>query len=567
MEASRIFAGIEGGATQSRLLFIDETGKRYGEWSQSGLNCCLDGFDVIADRIAKWIQMAKKEVGIVGPLAAVGMGLSGAEDEENNQRLIGFLKDQHGDIAVEFSLSSDAVVAVAASFQNGGTVMVAGTGSACRLLKADGNVYGVGGWGHEIGDGGSAFWIARRLIRYIFDEEDGLYPSPYPISKTKRLFLEFFGLCNKAGILEVLYTNFDKSRIASFAAHVAKEASDDPLIRQVFRDAGEQLGLHVRAISRNFDEEMFDDAPLLLIGSVWQSWELLKDGFIHGLKSNGSQIGRVTLYNLLETPALGAALLAAKKLGKKITCEQRTAVFEEMSDENDILPGQKWIMCNICCRSASISSSRVKFYLTKCGHIFCSKCLISIGSSRDGARVCLYCKEKITICKISRDMPEAVQTYFRCPRELLTESMVEIMQVIKFQTMHAAYLVKRFNIMQNNYEKLRRFCCEILHKKTVLERQLMGKVKLPQHNNISVNDMSTPILRSTTSAKNLHSMRNVGTSKTSVTSESISKSGTESSVIENSTCSLNESVVVDMAEISVKNSVVPRTSHANQSTW
>lgn len=47
------------------------------------------------------------------------MGLSGAEDEENNQRLIDFLKDQHGDIALEFSLSSDAVVAVAASFQNG----------------------------------------------------------------------------------------------------------------------------------------------------------------------------------------------------------------------------------------------------------------------------------------------------------------------------------------------------------------------------------------------------------------------------------------------------------------
>lgn len=67
------FGGDFSGATQSRLLFIDETGKRYGEWNQPGLNYCLDGFDVVADKIAKWIQMAKKEVGIIGPLAAVVM--------------------------------------------------------------------------------------------------------------------------------------------------------------------------------------------------------------------------------------------------------------------------------------------------------------------------------------------------------------------------------------------------------------------------------------------------------------------------------------------------------------
>ncbi|VDP25207.1 unnamed protein product [Onchocerca flexuosa] len=153
---------------------------------------------------------------------------------------------------------------------------------------------------------------------------------------------------------------------------------------------------------------------------------------------------------------------------------------QEILDEDDIIPGQSWIACNMCCRSASISPSRIAFYLTRCGHIFCNKCLI------DTTRICLYCKKKITICKISRNMPQKVRTYFRCPRELLAESMVEIMQVIRFQTMHAACLAKRFNIMRTNYEKLRRFCCEILQKKTTLERELMNKVGLSDHNNTSV---------------------------------------------------------------------------------
>lgn len=47
-----------------------------------------------------------------------------------------------------------------------------------------------------------------------------------------------------------------------------------------------------------------------------------------------------------------------------------------------------------------------------------------------------------------------IQTYFRCPREILAESIVEIMQVIRFQTMHAACLMKRFNVMVSSLSLL-----------------------------------------------------------------------------------------------------------------
>lgn len=47
------------------------------------------------------------------------MGLSGAEDAACNERFIDFLKDQHGDIAEEFLLASDAVMSLKAAFPNG----------------------------------------------------------------------------------------------------------------------------------------------------------------------------------------------------------------------------------------------------------------------------------------------------------------------------------------------------------------------------------------------------------------------------------------------------------------
>lgn len=47
------------------------------------------------------------------------MGLSGAEDEGTNRRMLAYLKAQHADVADAFFLTSDSIAAVATSFDNG----------------------------------------------------------------------------------------------------------------------------------------------------------------------------------------------------------------------------------------------------------------------------------------------------------------------------------------------------------------------------------------------------------------------------------------------------------------
>uniref|UniRef100_F1KYW5 N-acetyl-D-glucosamine kinase n=1 Tax=Ascaris suum TaxID=6253 RepID=F1KYW5_ASCSU len=333
MKSTSFFAGIEGGATQSHLVIIDDRGKKYGEWSHKGLNYHLEGRENVANEIAEWIRSVKKQLGMNGPLGAVGMGLSGAEDESVNEHVVGILRRQHGDVANEFFLTSDSVITIAATFNKGGVVVVAGTGSSCRLLKADGTVCGVGGWGHQIGDGGSGYWIANRAIRYVFDDEDGLSPSPYPITTVKRLLLEHFNIKDKIGILDSLYANFKKAHIASFTGKLAKEAANDPLVKVVFHEAGVLLGSHVRAISSHFDQEMLLDVPVVLVGSVFKSWSLVKAGFIEGVRkgNEGSRIKKVTLYLLEETPAVGAALLAARNVSVEVPHQQTSVVFDVLT--------------------------------------------------------------------------------------------------------------------------------------------------------------------------------------------------------------------------------------------
>jgi N-acetylglucosamine kinase len=60
----------------------------------------------------------------------------------------------------------------------GGIVAISGTGSACMrvTLAPEGtgvDTRRVGGWGHAIGDEGSAYWVATRCIEETFRGMDG----------------------------------------------------------------------------------------------------------------------------------------------------------------------------------------------------------------------------------------------------------------------------------------------------------------------------------------------------------------------------------------------------------
>ncbi|PIO59989.1 BadF/BadG/BcrA/BcrD ATPase family protein, partial [Teladorsagia circumcincta] len=219
---SEIFCGIEGGASASKLVFVNTSGETLAEASTSGTNYNLDGIERTASFIATWVRETAAKNHIALPLKGLGLGLSGAEGARDNALFIEYLKVHHGDLADHLYLASDAVATVAAAFEQGGVILIAGTGSSCRVLLNNGRVFGVGGWGHQIGDGGSGFWIAIRAIRIIFDEDDGMEIPHESTALIRELLLKHFKIEDKVDILEYLYNKFRKSHIASFTGELAK---------------------------------------------------------------------------------------------------------------------------------------------------------------------------------------------------------------------------------------------------------------------------------------------------------------------------------------------------------
>ena len=75
---------------------------------------------------------------------------------------------------------------------SGGVVLISGTGSNSLLLNPNGSQERCGGWGHLLGDEGGSYWIARRAIKTVIDEEESLNRSSHAIDAVKAAVLSHF---------------------------------------------------------------------------------------------------------------------------------------------------------------------------------------------------------------------------------------------------------------------------------------------------------------------------------------------------------------------------------------
>jgi N-acetylglucosamine kinase len=324
-EERTYYAGVEGGATNSKLVLIRNDGEILTWTGGAGTNYLLNGLEETAKRVNDLVMEAKREAGLPTnvPIKGLGLALSGAEDTDSNRDFMTTLKALYPDVSEYDYLTSDSVGTIITALEKGGIVVIAGTGSSCRLLNTDGRVYCCGGWGHMIGDHGSAFWISMQAIRTVFDADDGVSNCPYDTAYVKEKMMEFYQLRNKVGILEHLHKKFDKARFAQFCQILANGAVQDKdlLCYHLFREAGKILGRHVLAVAKYADKVLLkqqDGLPIVTVGSVWKSFDLLKEGFLEGLQPRGRgdvKISEIKLFRLKTSPAIGAAYCAAKKAG------------------------------------------------------------------------------------------------------------------------------------------------------------------------------------------------------------------------------------------------------------
>ncbi len=314
-----IIISVDGGGTHTTAIAVDRKGNVLGKGTGGPANHVLVPIEVVkaslADALRGAIEAAAARPAdvslIVGDTAGIGYLREGADYVE------GIIAEFFPDIPVY--LVGDMVAGFFGALAHGwGVVATAGTGSSIYGRTEQGQGLQAGGWGHILGDEGSAYDIAVGGLRKAARAYDG---RGAPTTLTE-VFPKHFGVPDMIGVAITIYVDktMTRDRIAEAARVVADEANrGDAVARSVMEGAGRELALGVITVARNLALAP-DRMEVSWSGSVFLAGEVIVGPFSEAVLKQ------------YPTAIITPPLMPAVGGGVRIACERLGWDFESLKE-------------------------------------------------------------------------------------------------------------------------------------------------------------------------------------------------------------------------------------------
>ena len=306
MDEAWIF-GIDGGGTSCRLRAEEASGNLIWKGESSGANPRSVGWEGVARVLGDLFSSLYSSTGLDPATCAGGFaGMAGIGRAGDRERMRDLVK-RASRVACPVEADMDALPAlVGALGRKEGILLVAGTGSVALGSTAEGGLVRAGGWGHILGDEGSAYDVGRKGIDAAIRCFEARGPATILLDRA----LAYFGIPEAFQLIPAVYEAFDKSRIAGFAREVseAREAGD-PVATAILSQAAADLAALVVSVAVRLPGETANGAIAL------------SGGFIEGDSFLRGRLGEL-LSKALPTwtvvPAAGDAAQGACALAGKL---------------------------------------------------------------------------------------------------------------------------------------------------------------------------------------------------------------------------------------------------------
>jgi N-acetylglucosamine kinase-like BadF-type ATPase len=263
------FAGVDGGATRTRIVLASHDGTILGAGLAGPTNYDNVGIDEARSNLDRAFGRAWKGAGLTRePVQAIFLGMAGVVSPQDRETIARMALDIHAAPAGAVFVDHDIRIALAGGLAGKeGVVLIVGTGCSCYGRTVGGRSHRTG-WGYLLDDLGSGYYLGLQAMVALTRETDGR-GKPTVLSAAIRNAL---GFEDADEIMRILYhDNPDVTRIASLAPLVLQTAKDgDEVALAILRKGAHELSLNVKTVA---DRLQFSASPfpVTIVGALGET--------------------------------------------------------------------------------------------------------------------------------------------------------------------------------------------------------------------------------------------------------------------------------------------------------
>lgn len=303
--------GVDGGGTTTEAWLAEPGLRILGRGTGGPSNAKAVGQAAARQALDAAIRAAFDDAGLEpAPVDVACLGLAGFDRPDDRKILAGWADEAR--LTHRLALVNDGDLVVAAGTPEGwGVGVIAGTGSIAVGRTPDGRNARAGGWGHLIGDEGSAYALVVDALRLVARRADGRDPRPPGRDPLTERLCNALGAAQPSQIVTAIYApDFTRARIAALAPEVlaaCTEVPDDGA--RLLAPAGAALAETVAAVARSLGWSS-GVLPLAMAGGFLLSATAVRQTMVDDL----TQLGYQPVVTPVPDPARGAVILAERAL-------------------------------------------------------------------------------------------------------------------------------------------------------------------------------------------------------------------------------------------------------------
>lgn len=300
---NKFVIGVDAGGTHTRAVVANARGEILGTGDARSGNPHQNGTAAAQNEILGSISRAREAAQIgTSEITAACLGIAGIDRDDERSEWTAWAREK---ICKRAQVVNDGELVLAAGAdENWGVAVVAGTGSIAWGKSRDGRAARAGGWGHTIGDEGSAYDLARQALRAASQCADGRS------EKTELLdaILAHWNLKLPQDLVAAVYRSGKKpADLAELAAVVVKCAeANDHVALSLIESGGTELATMIYTVARELDFER-EKFPLALTGGLVLGAEIVRT---HLLKASEMRRLKFSTVALVHEPVKGAVRMA-----------------------------------------------------------------------------------------------------------------------------------------------------------------------------------------------------------------------------------------------------------------